>query len=203
MGLGKGGAEPGPATVEQVVRILEEYVGALPTTDLDEPHTVTFVRAWTLTRILGGTTSSAAVSAADAPSADAPSEGAPPAAPLSGGASLRVGGTVVRRYAAREERADEVDDQRTYEQLVGAAQALAARGFPSEEVYEGWRTVAIDLPVLAVPLPGPAGGEPAGGDQAGGEPIGKSGPAGKDSGKKTGKKAGKKRRLWRSTPVTA
>ncbi|KLL10125.1 hypothetical protein [Protofrankia coriariae] len=188
MGLGKDDAEPGPAAVEQVVRILEEYVGGLPTTDPDEPHTVAFVRTWTLTRTLGEATPSAASAPADGtPSADAPS-----ATPLSagalapGGAPLRVGGTVVRRYAAQDDhadRADEVDDQRTYEQLVGAAQALAARGFPSEEVYEGWRTVAIDLPASAVPVAAPVGK-----DQVGSDPA--------------EKKAGKKRRLWRSTTVT-
>ncbi|AEH09772.1 MULTISPECIES: hypothetical protein [Protofrankia] len=196
MGLGKDGAEPGPAAVEQVVRILEEYVGGLPTTDPDEPHTVTFVRTWTLTRTLGEATPSAA----SAPAAGAPSAGAPSAIPLSagalapGGAPLRVGGTVVRWYAAqddhadRADRADEVDDQRTYEQLVGAAQALAARGFPSEEVYEGWRTVAIDLPASAVPVAAPVGKDQAGSDQVGSDPA--------------EKKAGKKRRLWWSTTVT-
>ncbi len=157
MRLGKGGAEPGPgpATAEQVVRILEEYVGGLPAADPDEPYI--FVRTWTLTRTLSGT-----------PLSDAPLPGAP----------LRVGCAVVRRFA-EDDRPDEADDQRTYDQLVGAAQVLAAWGFPSEDVYEGWRTVAIDLSPSAAPIPAPAGTD------------------------KTGKKVEKKRRrgLWRSAPV--
>ncbi|SBW23336.1 hypothetical protein FDG2_3739 [Candidatus Protofrankia californiensis] len=162
MRLARGGAEPGPATVEQVVRILEEYVGGLPAAGPDEPYT--FVRTWTLTHTLFDTPLSNA-SLADVPLP---------------GASLRVGCTVVRRFA-EDDRSGEADDQRTYEQLVGAAQVLAAGGFPSEEVYEGWRTVAIDLRPSATPIPVPTETDA------------------------TGKKVEKKRRrgLWRSAPVAA
>ncbi|WP_131767043.1 hypothetical protein [Candidatus Protofrankia californiensis] len=144
MRMGRVGAESGPATAEQVVKILEEYVGGLPVADPDEP--CTFVRTWTLTRALS---------------------------------ELRVGCAVVRRFA-EDDRPDEADDQRTYEQLVGVAQVLAARGFQSEEVYEGWRTVAIDLRPSAAQIPVPAGAD------------------------KTEKIEKKRRRgLWRSSPVVA
>ena len=43
-----------------------------------------------------------------------------------------------------------VDDAETYAQLVGFAEALRAAGFAVEEVFEGWRTVALDVvPELA------------------------------------------------------
>ncbi|WP_239346680.1 MULTISPECIES: hypothetical protein [unclassified Frankia] len=126
MRIGRGGADSGPAPVERVVKILEEYVGGLPAAGLDEPFT--FVRTWTLTRTGVGAPLS-------------------PTAPADG--SLQVGCTVVRHSTAAG-GPDEVDDQRTYEQLIGAASALAAHGFGTAEVFEGWRTVAIEV---ALPSP--------------------------------------------------
>ncbi len=129
MRLGRSGADSGPAPVERVVKILEEYVGGLPVAGPDEPFV--FVRTWTLTRT-GSASPLSSVSPATAPA----------------GVSLQVGCVVSRRSTADEgtdERPDEVDDQRTYEQLIGAAKALAANGFGTEEVFEGWRTVAIEV----------------------------------------------------------
>ncbi len=121
MRLGKGGAESGPATAARVVKILEEYVGGLPVADPDEP--CSFVRTWTLTRNVSDVSLSDTV------------------LPKT---SLQVGCSVVRRFGV-DDRPGEADDQRTYEQLVGCAQALAAHGFGTQEVREGWRTVALDV----------------------------------------------------------
>jgi hypothetical protein len=61
---------------------------------------------------------------------------------------LRVD-SVVRRVFV-DGGANAVDDAESYTQLVGFANALVAAGFAVEEVFEGWRTVALDVvPALA------------------------------------------------------
>jgi hypothetical protein len=69
---------------------------------------------------------------------------------------LRVD-SVVRRVFV-DGAADAVDDAESYTQLVGFAEALVAAGFAVEEVFEGWRTVALDVvPALAPRKPGKPG----------------------------------------------
>jgi hypothetical protein len=62
---------------------------------------------------------------------------------VSGDASLRVGCAVLRVHA--DDTADAADDAETYAQLVGFAQVLTEAGFAVTEVFEGWRTVALDV----------------------------------------------------------
>ncbi|WP_322747142.1 MULTISPECIES: hypothetical protein [unclassified Frankia] len=125
MRLGKSSADSRQASVERVVKILEEYVGGLPVAGPDEPFV--FVRTWTLTR-----------TGSDAPL----SQTAPATVPADVSFQVRC---VVSQRTTEDDSADEVDDQRTYEQLIGAARALAANGFGTEEVFEGWRTVALEV----------------------------------------------------------
>jgi hypothetical protein len=56
---------------------------------------------------------------------------------------LRVDSTVIRVYTG--ETADAADDAETYDQLVGYQRALVGAGFTVDEVYEGWRTVALHV----------------------------------------------------------
>jgi hypothetical protein len=62
--------------------------------------------------------------------------------------------SVRRRFAG--DRPEEQDPTCSYEQLTGLGQALVAAGFAVEQVYEGWRTVALDVSAAAATVPAPS-----------------------------------------------
>jgi hypothetical protein len=116
VGMGKRrGTASTVVSVGKVAAILDGHTRGLP--DADPDASCTFIRSWTLT----STTPDAG--------------GREPA--------LRIAVSVRRRFA--DDRPDEIDPTRSYEQLTGAGEDLVAAGFAVEQVFEGWRTVALDV----------------------------------------------------------
>jgi hypothetical protein len=110
----------------KVAAILDGHTRRLP--DVDPDASCTFIRSWTLTST----------------------------SPAAGGhePALRVAVSVRRRFA--DDRPEEHDPTRSYGQLTGLGQALVAAGFAVEQVYEGWRTVALDVSAAVVTVPDPS-----------------------------------------------
>jgi hypothetical protein len=152
---GRGGAESSSAAAGKIVAILETYVGGLPVRETDE--SAPLIRSWTLTatrpdgslRVACAVSRGVASGAGNASGAPGIEAGTVEAGTVGGGAATRA----------------IPDLQLTYDQLVGAAAALTERGFEAIEVFEGWRTVALDVrrpaakSAASVKVDGKAGGK--------------------------------------------